>query len=409
MKIGIISLYADIHDPEHIIQSTNTVLVPLQQVFTMKEISISEIHQVDFPIVFIRTGGTEHRFKEIFPRLINSGKPITLLSTHTHNSLPASLEILYWLFKNGIKNTLFLHGPIESLVEKINMRARHIEIAEALTKMTVGVIGKPSDWLIASDIDYDKVQRRWGLSFTPVPLEEVSANFDMFSEAVVNETLSQFPLPGYSDGPGDREVAAAVRIYLALKKIASDYQLSALTLRCFDLLKPLNTTGCLALARLNDEGFPSGCEGDIPALFTMIMNGLLTGSPAFMANPSQIGADGIIFAHCTVPTRMVPGFGYKTHFESGIGIGISGRFPEGAVTISKINGEGLDYYYAAAGETTPLEDSPHLCRTQVKIIIPTGYDYFFNSPLGNHHILSLGNHTKPFVELMNYFSAVKLE
>jgi len=409
MKIGIISLVAEVHDPDNISHTSKPLINSLKDVFDINEISISEIHLVDFPIVFIRTGGTEHQFKKIFPHLINTGLPITLLSTNSHNSLPASLEILYWINKKGSKNTLLLHGSSDSIIDKIKMRSRHIEIAGTLKKMNIGVIGKPSDWLIASDIDYDKVRKKWGVTFTSIELAEVIANAGKFSPALVKETLLKFPSAQYIDGPGEQDLATAVRIYLALKKIAADYKLSALTLRCFDLLKPLNNTGCLALARLNDEGFPAGCEGDIPALFTMIINSLITGSPAFMANPSEIAEDGIIFAHCTVPLHMVHSFGYKTHFESGIGVGISGKFSEDYMTISKINGDGLDSYYAAAGDIIPVKESPNLCRTQVKIKISRGYDYFVKYPLGNHHVISKGDHTECFTDLMNYFSVMKAD
>ncbi len=408
MKIGIIPLASEVHDPHQLFPESNAILEPLTRVFEIKEITISEINQVDFPIVLIQTGGTEHRFKAIFPQLINTGKPITLLATNTHNSLPASLEILYWIKRNGIHNSLLLHGPMETIIEKIQKRARHIKIAFTLSKMKIGVIGKPSDWLISSDVDYEKVKQKWGVTIVDIPLEEVISNIGEFSPAIIDETRSIFPSPRYIDGPDDTDITGAIQIYLSLKKVAARYNLSALTLRCFDLLKPLNNTGCLALSRLNDEGFPAGCEGDIPALFTMIINTLITHEPSFMANPSQITSDGIIFAHCTVPMNIVQSFGYKTHFESGIGIGISGEFQRSIMTLSKINGDSLDNYYVVSGEGTPLEESPNLCRTQVKLKIAGGYDYFYKSPLGNHHILSKGDHVDSFVEFADYFSLQKI-
>lgn len=404
MKIGVISLISDVHNPSAVAGNSNTILSLLKQSFEIEEINISEIHRVDIPIVFIVTGGTEHKFKKIFPGLLHSGKPITLLSTGSHNSLPACLEILYWIDKQGIKNTLLLHGSIDSIKEKMEKRCHHIEIAEKLKKMNIGVIGKPSDWLISSDVNYDNVHKKWGITFTFIELHEVLENMNIFSPIDIKETLLKFPPAGYINGPGEKDILEAAKIYLALKKIVSDYRLSSLTLRCFDLLKPLNNTGCLALSRLNDEGIPAGCEGDIPALFTMIINRLITGNPAFMANPSQIHDDGIIFAHCTVPTSMVQSFGYETHFESGIGIGVAGTFAPGPVTISKINGDDLDHYYAAAGNITTFNASHNFCRTQVKVKILQGYDYFFKFPLGNHHIISSGNHLTMFHELMNFFS-----
>lgn len=60
---------------------------------------------------------------------------------------------------------MLLHGSIDSIKENIEKRCHHIEIAEKLKKMNIGVIGKPSDWLISSDVNYDNVHRKWGITF----------------------------------------------------------------------------------------------------------------------------------------------------------------------------------------------------------------------------------------------------
>ena len=40
------------------------------------------------------------------------------------------------------------------------------------------------------------------------------------------------------------------------KRLVEKYELSAVTIKCFDLLNTVHTTGCLALAILNAVGFP---------------------------------------------------------------------------------------------------------------------------------------------------------
>ncbi|MCP5107429.1 MAG: fucose isomerase, partial [bacterium] len=202
----------------------------------------------------------------------------------------------------------------------------------------------------------------------------------------------------------ENDILGAVKIYLGLKRTISEHNLSALTLRCFDLLKAFNNTGCLALARLNDEGIPAGCEGDIPALFTMMINHLITGAPSFMANPSLIHENNITLAHCTIPLSITESFGFETHFESGIGVGITGKIKKGPVTLTKIGGPHLDRFYVAEGEMTAVPQSGELCRTQVTIKMEEPLDYFFNSPLGNHHIISSGRHATRFKEIMALFN-----
>ena len=188
-------------------------------------------------------------------------------------------------------------------------------------------------------------------------------------------------------------------IYNALKVLATRHQLNALTLRCFDLLTTVQNTGCLALSRLNSEGITASCEGDVPALLSMMIAHALTGVSGFQANPAQIDVETgrILFAHCTIPFNMVDEYQFDTHFESGIGVGIHGHFPEGPVTVFKVSGK-LDRHFAAEGQLEANRYGQNLCRTQVVVQLrPEDARYFLTTPIGNHHIIVPG-HCKALLE-----------
>jgi L-fucose isomerase-like protein len=405
MKIGVVSLVSDVHDPRSLDRVSAPIINALKESFDLEEIETGDLARVDLPLVFIKTGGTEHKFVNIAPMLEKTGKPVTLLAGDSNNSLPAALEILSWANMKGLKNCLLLHGSIEVLKKKLAKRIADVKLMDTLKSTVIGLLGKPSDWLIASDVDYKQVKERWGVSIVEIEMEEVTGNIDKFSESGAIEIQSAFPNAQFKEGVTLKNIADAVKIYMGIKKTISDYGLSALTLRCFDLLTPLNNTGCLALARLNDEGIPAGCEGDIPALFTMIIDRLITGKPSFMANPSLIEDDRVTLAHCTIPMSIVESFGFKTHFESGIGVAVAGKLKEGPVTISKIGGPALDRFYVDKGTLTENTESEALCRTQIVVKPAHGTDYFLSTPLGNHHVISEGNHTERFIEVMSLTAA----
>ena len=229
------------------------------------------------------------------------------------------------------------------------------------------------------------------------------------SEADAINEIPHFQEARRAHGVERKDIVDAVCIYLGIRKIVEDYSLTALTLRCFDLLEMRGSTGCLALSRLNDAGIPAGCEGDIPALFTMLINRLITGKPAFMANPARVEENCITLAHCTVAMSMVETFDFKTHFESGRGVGIAGKFPEGPVTVSRIGGSLLSQYYVGEGEVVSAPESDELCRTQVTIEMPGSREYFFNNPLGNHHVIGIGSYAERFGQIMEFFDAVSID
>ena len=347
-------------------------------------------------LIFVRTGGTEGIFREILPGLLDAGiRRFNLLASGKSNSLAASMEILSYLRRQGLQGEI-LHGKPGLVRERIEGLVRVEEALERLRSTCLGVIGKPSDWLIASGTDYQKVYDRLGIWLEDIPMEELL------------DAIRGVP-PG--DSLPEKECASevraawpgAVRIHEALKTLIVNHNLQGLTLRCFDLLGAVGNTGCLALARLNAEGIPAGCEGDIPALLTMTIALAATGYTGFQANPSRIDLETgeIVLAHCTVPLNLVTDYGLDTHFESGIGVGIRGRLPEGPVTVFKVSGD-LERSFIAEGELVRNLSEPDLCRTQVVVRLdPSDTAYFLHDPIGNHHIVLPGRRKALLSAILN--------
>ena len=240
----------------------------------------------------------------------------------------------------------------------------------------LGLIGKPSDWLISSTYDADIIREKLGCELVEIPIQEVQ---------VIGEVEE-----------GEK---GALRIYERLKELVLQYNLQGLTLRCFDLLSVCKNTGCLALAKLNAEGIPAACEGDVPAMLSMAITNALLGVSGFQANPASVNPDTgeILFAHCTIPLNMVERYELDTHFESGIGIGIRGYMKPGPVTIFKVSGD-LKRCFVAEGELVRNQAKPDLCRTQQLIQLSDKQQaaYFLTSPIGNHHIITPGSNRKLF-------------
>jgi L-fucose isomerase-like protein len=187
--------------------------------------------------------------------------------------------------------------------------------------------------------------------------------------------------------------------------LAQQHRLNGLTIRCFDLLTAVHNTGCLALAKLSSEGIVSGCEGDVPALLTMVIGKALTGITGFQANPARvdIATGELVFAHCTIPFSLVERYELDTHFESGIGVGIRGFMKEGPVTVFKVSAD-LSRYYAEEGFLVENMSQPNMCRTQqlIRLCNPEQARYFLTSPIGNHHVIIPGHHKRLIDDFMSF-------
>ncbi|MBU1536275.1 fucose isomerase, partial [Myxococcota bacterium] len=189
------------------------------------------------------------------------------------------------------------------------------------------------------------------------------------------------------------------------KEIMEKQNLTACTMRCFDLVTTLQTTGCLALSRLIDEGIIAGCEGDIPTTLTMLFMHLMTGETPFMANPQEVnGADNTLWvAHCTVARNLLTQYTLRSHFESDLGVGIQGTIAPQKITLARIGGRDLSQLFVANGEMVENGSDSQRCRTQLKLRLDESVDYFLSNPLGNHHVVIRGHHKEALLEYYNLF------
>ena len=330
-------------------------------------------------VVAVLTGGTESKFVHLVEDgLIDLHQPVYLMVSGHSNSLAASLEILSYIRQHKGVGKVMMSADDTKIPEVAETASLTAAPTDALLHndqpLRLGVVGKPSDWLISSGVDYKEVLKRMNIELVDIDIEE------MQSIGIVH--------PGM---PG------AEAIYQRLKELVVKNNLQGVTLRCFDLLTTVKNTGCIALSKLNDEGIPASCEGDIPTLLTMMLCKKITGEPCFQVNPARIQANGeMLFAHCTLPLKMTEKHEYTTHFESGIGVAIHGDLPTGDYTLVKMSGD-MQRLLAVDVELERCQFEANLCRTQVWIkATPEVSQYFLTAPIHNHHILIRGHHAAEF-------------
>ena len=383
--IAIYTLTSELHDEKAVNTVTNEFLESIGISYKLKGSDYSDYGTHSLSLIYVRTGGTEGIFKRLLPELMaKSPRPFYLLTSGKSNSLAASMEILSYLRQHDIRGEI-IHGSTAYIAQRIRLLETVEQACRQLQGSRLGIIGQPSDWLISSHADKEIVRKRFGIELVDIPMQTLI-------EKVGNKCKDVMP--------------GALRIYDALKDIVDNYSLQGFTLRCFDLLSAVRNTGCLALAKLNSEGYVAGCEGDVPAMLSMMMVRSLLGISGFQANPASIDPDTgeMLFAHCTIPLDMVEDYEFDTHFESGIGVGIRGYMKEGPVTIFKLAGD-LSRHFVAEGTLVRNQAKPDLCRTQqvVQLSDKSQTAYFLTNPIGNHHIILPGHHQLLINNLMNSF------
>ncbi|MDY4787758.1 MAG: hypothetical protein SO253_00380 [Bacilli bacterium] len=384
MKVGVYYLSSAIHDQELILKQREQFLSNLNYEFV--EVKENEFNKFPVTLIMVETGGSENLFKQLATTFKG---PFYLLTKGENNSLAASLEILRYIHILGLTGEI-LHGSYSY----INNR-----IAELANIDTLGVIGNPSDWLIASYVDYKNALTKFNVNLIDIDVNKVIEYY--------NEDQNTYTFDVDYD---QKEVSKALKIYNALERIVKENNLKGLTLRCFDLLKPLNSTGCLGLSLLNDNHITATCEGDVPSMLAMHLLNRDLNLLGFQSNPSRISLDDkqIILAHCSIPLKMTEKYCFDTHFESGIGVGIHGELPVGKVTVFKISND-LKYYYVGKGSILENLYEKNLCRTQIKVKYDDDLTYFLNRSLANHHIVAIGDYEEKIVKMMQKYNVERVK
>ncbi|MEN6382209.1 MAG: hypothetical protein ABFC86_02950, partial [Rectinema sp.] len=205
--------------------------------------------------MLVLTGGTESEAMSLISRerMLDLRMPIVLLAHPSHNSLPACLEILAKVKQEGGKG-LILQADSSGAFD-----AEELEdiIAVCKSRITmrscqIGVIGRPSDWLIASSQDLHAAMNSWGVRLVEIPLEELVRNIEEIrSSSCGVPVIEDFQEKAefYAESSND-DILKSIQILQALRILVDKYRLSSLTLRCFDLILKDRSTGCLALSQL---------------------------------------------------------------------------------------------------------------------------------------------------------------
>jgi L-fucose isomerase-like protein len=350
--------------------------------------------------LLVATGGSENVILKVQAERESHvpNAPVFLIAHPANNSLPAALEVLARLQQDGEWGRIFyLKGPDdEAGLQQIVEAVQNLAVRRTLQEARIGLMGDPSDWLVASMPDPATVKSTWGPDVVPIAMEEITEAMAQVTDGALRPILDALKADATEvREPTEEDMRDVARVYTALRHLVDVYDLDAVTVRCFDLVLNLGTTGCFSLAELIDEGIIAGCEGDLISTVGLLWAYKLLDKIPWMANPAQIdeAANAMWLAHCTVPRRMVESYCLRSHFESGLGVGIQGMLPTGPVTLLRIGGTKMKQLWLAEGEIVETGEAENLCRTQANVELTHGHVAdLLHAPLGNHLVLVPGHH-----------------
>jgi L-fucose isomerase-like protein len=271
---------------------------------------------------------------------------------------------------------------------------------EHLKGQTLALIGEQSSWLLNSDLPKDYVQDVLGIKLKKLSWDAIFDRYQKVESAKLIDNFSKDVII-----VGEDKLIEASKIYTLLQHTIDEYQLSAVSVECFSLVKNLKTTGCLALSFLNQEKIVAGCEGDMANTLSMLVCKEVCGVIPWMANIHDIQDNVLILSHCTIHKPLISKYELTTHFESGLGVSLKGQIDSNVVTIFRIDYENKKIFVTEGDIVNKSSYLSDACRTQVQVKLPEKtLNLLKESPLGNHHLVIPGSFGLKLVLLARFLN-----
>lgn len=180
------------------------------------------------------------------------------------------------------------------------------------------------------------------------------------------------------------------------KDIMDEAGTDAITVHhCMGTIMPISeTTACMPLSFLNDDGYLAFCESDFVVIPSGILLHYISGLPVFLNDPTTPHGNVVTLAHCTAPRKMD---GKKpertkilTHFESDYGAAPKVEMRIGQVCTNLVPDFACKKWVGFEGRIVgnPFLD---ICRSQVDMRIEGDCAALLEEMKGFHWMTCYGN------------------
>lgn len=188
-------------------------------------------------------------------------------------------------------------------------------------------------------------------------------------------------------------------LYELFRQIMAEHDCGAFTIKsCMGTIMPMSeTTACLTLEIMNDEGQIAFCESDYVVIPAGILLRHIAQKPVFMHNSTFPHKGMVTCAHCTSPRRM-DGQKYEparivTHYESEYGAAPKVEFPLGQ-TVSFIDPEYSTGRWLGFSGTVTANPFYDICRSQQEVTINGNWRRLINEVRDSHWMMVYGDYTR---------------
>ena len=229
-------------------------------------------------------------------------------------------------------------------------------------------------------------------------LREARANRALVS-AAEKATRRYLALPRTRLLTDRQAVVNAFVLYQVFKELMLEHDATAFTVKsCMGTIIPMSeTTACLPLELLNDEGLIAFCESDFVIIPAGLLLRYIASRPVFLHNSTFPHARTVTCAHCTSPRRL-DGRKYApaeivTHYESDYGAAPKVAMPLGQ-QLSFIDPEYSSTRWVGFKGIVKANPFYQICRSQQDVEIQGDWQRLRNEARDSHWVMVYGDYLR---------------
>ncbi|WP_114008283.1 L-fucose/L-arabinose isomerase family protein [Cohaesibacter intestini] len=198
----------------------------------------------------------------------------------------------------------YIHADADSpkAIEDIALLAKAGAIVNELQGAKLKLVGEHPDGFDACNFNEQELQTRFGIDVDRIGISDfinqVKALPDDVADAPYERSKAQFPNLGELDQEATRKT---LKVYSKLRTEADEKGYKGVAVRCWpDFFVEYGCAACGALALLNEDHTPAGCEADMMGVVTSLTLQQASGGSVFNTDLVDVNIedDSIVFWHC---------------------------------------------------------------------------------------------------------------
>ncbi|MFP4056246.1 MAG: sugar isomerase [Candidatus Brocadiia bacterium] len=366
---------------------------------------MSDLDQADTALVYAAAGPSS-----IFSNLAAQGKDLIFFVRHRSGPVYLWYEIIHPRFLRSHSDQLAQKGMdyqdvVVDSQDEVLWRLRALCGLKNAMGTGIVAVGGASGWSHAGRNAPQLARDHWKLDIQDLPYAELRKLLEAARKDEQAVALARRRAEAYLKDPSlslETKKEFVERCFLldqVFRSVMAQAGARAITVNaCMGTIMPVSeTTACLTLTTLNDDGWMAFCESDFVAIPTGILLSSISGLPPFLHNPT-FPHDGIItLAHCTAPRKMdgkaLEPARIVTHYESDYGAAPKVEFRKGQeVTI--VNADFAEQRWM--GLRAEVADTPFLpiCRSQLDARVPVDDLELAREMRGFHWMMVYGDYRR---------------